>query len=283
MSDYSGLEVAEAIRQGTALLSETSDTARLDAEVLMAHSLGISRSDLLIGAMKDPAPVGYGDAINRRAAREPVAYITGDQEFYGRDFNVSPAVLIPRGDSETLIGVTVELAPQAQSVLDLGTGSGALLITALLELESCSGTGIDVSPGAVEIARSNARQHGLGEGIARFLNRDWNEPGWADDLGRFDLILCNPPYVEADAELDPDVRDYEPASALFAGVEGLDDYRVIIPQLDKLLAPGGIALFEIGAAQAPTVTEIAQNHGFEVEMRRDLAKRPRVLILSRSN
>ena len=104
--------------------------------------------------------------------------------------------------------------------------------------------------------------------------------GWSDDLGQFDLIMCNPPYVEADASLDPDVRDYEPASALFAGPEGLDDYRVIIPQLGKLLSSGGVAVLEMGATQEEAVSAIARDSGFSVAMKRDLAGRPRALILT---
>ncbi len=112
------------------------------------------------------------------------------------------------------------------------------------------------------------------------FQRNWHEADWADDLGTFDLILCNPPYIEDNAVLDPDVRDYEPASALFAGREGLDDYRVIIPQLGKLLNRGGIAILEIGHSQAEAVSAIAQQAGFRVEIRNDLANRPRALILS---
>ena len=275
--------VADALREATAKLAATSDTARLDAELLMAHALGMTRSDMLVRAMLEPSPEAFDALIERRSRREPVAYIIGHQEFYGRHFAVCPGILIPRGDSETIIEAAIEKWSDASRVLDLGTGSGALLITALIELRDASGIGVDASREAVEIAERNAQTNRLIGSRARFMQRDWRNDGWTDDLGAFDLILCNPPYVEDDAELDPDVRDYEPASALFAGPDGLDDYRILIPQLGKLLAPGGIALFEIGAAQAPAVTEIAQNHGFVVEMRRDLAKRPRVLILTRPN
>lgn len=275
------MRVGEAIREATQRLSATSDTARLDAELLMAHALGVSRSGLLLRHMRDAVPEGFQALVERRAAHEPVAHITGSQEFYGRDFVVGPQVLIPRGDSETLIDTALEVAPRAERVLDLGTGSGALLITALLELESASGIGIDASEAALEVARNNAQTLGLIGAQARFRLRDWNEEGWADGLGTFDLILANPPYVEDAADLDPDVREYEPAGALFAGKEGLDDYRVLVPQLGKLLVPGGIAIVEIGHTQAEPVGKIAQSSEFAVEIRPDLANRPRCAVLRR--
>ncbi|EAQ28290.1 protein chain release factors methylase subunit [Erythrobacter sp. NAP1] len=274
------MTVSEALREAAQRLSGSSDTARLDAELLMAHALGVSRSDMLLRHMSDAEPEGFASLVERRAAHEPVAHITGTQEFYGREFAVSPHVLIPRGDSETLIDTVLESAPNAKRVLDLGTGSGALLITTLLELEGASGLGIDASEPALELARSNAQALGLIGSRARFLRRDWHEEGWDDDLGTFDLIVCNPPYVEEDAELDADVRDYEPASALFAGPEGLDDYRVIIPQLRKLLSAEGMAVLEIGASQGEAVSKIATEHGFCVKILKDLANRPRCAVLS---
>jgi len=138
--------------------------------------------------------------------------------------------------------------------------------------------GVDASAAAMAVAEGNADALGLANRSA-WHQRDWLADGWADDLGTFDLVVCNPPYVEADAALDRQVRDYEPASALFAGPQGLDDYRALIPQLGKLIVPGGIAIFEIGAGQAEAVSAIAATAGFAVELRRDLAGRPRALIL----
>ena len=160
----------------------------------------------------------------------------------------------------------------------MGTGSGALLLAFLYETPDATGIGIDSSTGALGVAAANCEKLGL-TGRAQFLRASWLEEGWADQLGQFDLVLCNPPYVEADALLDPDVRDYEPASALFAGPEGIDDYRAIVPQLGKLLVPGGMAVLEIGATQEEAVTAIARDSGFAVSMRRDLAGRPRALVL----
>lgn len=273
------MTVANAIRRAAEVLSDTSDTARLDAELLMAHVLGVSRSDMLLRHQSDEAPSGFNALVTRRATHEPVAYIVGSAEFYGRDFRVTHNVLIPRGDSETLIDIALEFGSDAKRVLDLGTGSGALLVTALLELEGASGIAIDKSQEALKVAEDNARGHCLGRREAEFLRRDWREEGWTDGLGQFDLILCNPPYVENEAAILPDVREFEPSSALFAGKEGLDDYRVIIPNLRKLLSKTGVAVLEIGASQGDSVTEIAENWGFIAEIRRDLANRPRALII----
>ncbi len=272
------MTVAEAIRAAAQRLAATTDTARIDAEWLMAHALGMSRSDMLLRAMRDPAPEGFAALIDRRAGHEPVAYITGSCEFYGLTLTVTPATLIPRGDSETLIDAALELAGDTGRAIDLGTGSGALLLALLANRAGWTGVGIDASLPALAAATSNAATLALAEHSA-WHHRDWHAPGWADDLGTFDLILCNPPYVEADAVLDPQVRDHEPASALFAGPEGLDDYRALIPQLGKLMNSGGIAILEIGALQAEAVTVLAQTHGFRAELRRDLANRPRALVL----
>jgi release factor glutamine methyltransferase len=141
-----------------------------------------------------------------------------------------------------------------------------------------TGIGTDRSEAALVVARSNAEALGL-RPQAAFALADWHAPGWADDLGTFDLVLCNPPYVEADAVLDAQVRDHEPHTALFAGPEGLDDYRVLFPQLRKLMNPGGVAIFEIGAGQAEAVSALAAAAGFRAELHRDLAGRPRALVL----
>lgn len=274
--------VADAIRAATRRLAP-SETARIDAELLMAHALGMARSDMLLRAMQDAAPADFTALIDRRAGHEPVAYITGHQEFYGLDLAVSPAVLIPRGDSETLIEAAkaafADRNPPTR-ICDLGTGSGALLLAALSVWPEAEGIGIDASPGAVEVAAANADRL-LPQARCRIGTGDWRADGWAQSLGRFDLVLCNPPYVEVAAALDPDVRDFEPHSALFAGAEGLDDYQVLIPQLPGLLAPGGLAVLEIGHRQGESVTAIGRENGLAATLCHDLAGRPRALILSR--
>lgn len=274
------LTAGEAIREAAGLLSATSDTARLDAEVLMAHAIGCSRSSLLLSRMRDPAPAGFAALVARRAEHEPVAYITGTQEFFGLPFTVGPDVLIPRGDSEILVEAALAARPAARAVLDCGTGSGALLLAVLANLPEARGVGVDSSPGALAVATGNAEALGLGA-RARMALADWHAPGWADALGGpFDLILANPPYVETTVTLDRSVAGYEPASALYAGELGLDDYRVLIPQLPGLLALGGAALVEIGHEQAEPVAAIGSECGLSSRLHRDLGNRPRVLEFS---
>lgn len=274
--------VAEAIRDAALRLAETSDTARLDAEVLMAHGLGVTRSQLLLGCMRDPAPEGFAVLVARRAAHEPVAYITGKAEFYGLELDVSPATLIPRGDTETLIEAAREALanrPPAR-ILDLGTGTGALLLAALSLWPEAEGVAIDRSADTLAVAQANADRHAP---AARLLVADWTQPGWSTDLGRFDLVLANPPYVEDAAELDTSVRAFEPAGALFSGPEGLDDYRILVPQLPGLLAPGGMAMVEIGWRQAEAVAGIGASAGMFSRVHRDLGGRDRVVAFSGTN
>jgi release factor glutamine methyltransferase len=270
--------VSEAIRTAAERLAATSDTARLDAEVLMAHALGATRSALLLGHMRDPAPAAFAALVERRAAHEPVAYIVGTQDFHGLALRVTPAVLIPRGDSEALVEAALVARPHARRVLDCGTGSGALLLAVLAELPAARGIGIDRSPAALAVAAANAHALGLAPRSA-FLQRDWTAPGWTAGLGGCDLVLANPPYIETTAELAPSVRDHEPAGALFAGSEGLDDYRRLIPALAGLLAPGGVALLEIGAAQAEAVSALGAAAAFVPRVHCDLAGRDRVIEL----
>lgn len=272
------MTVAEAIRAAAERLASVSDTARLDAELLMGHALGLSRSDMLLRAMRDPAPEGFAAFLERRAAQEPVAYITGEAEFYGLALKVTPATLIPRGDSETLVEAARVHGGDQGRAIDLGTGSGALLLALLAARPRWEGVGIDASPAALAVAAGNAGALGFAQRSA-WLHRDWRTAGWADDLGSFDLILCNPPYVETDTVLDPQVRDFEPATALFAGPEGLDEYRILIPQLRALMRPTSVAILEIGAKQAAAVSALAHAAGFTTDLRRDLAGRPRALLL----
>jgi release factor glutamine methyltransferase len=269
--------VADALRDATARLAATSGTARLDAELLMAEALGVTRSDLLLRHMRDEAPALFDALVERRARHEPIAYILGRQEFYGREFVVGPGVLIPRADSETTVAAALEACPHPRRVLDCGVGSGALLLTVLAE-GGGEGVGIDCSPEALKIARENAARH-VKPAAAQLLVRDWSRRGWGEDLGQFDLILANPPYVEAGVELAPSVERWEPAGALFAGVDGLADYRILIPQLPALLEPKGVAVLEIGASQAEAVAELAACNGFGTVLHRDLAGRARALVL----
>jgi len=270
--------VGEALREAAMRLAAVSDSARLDAELLMAHALQVSRSELLLHRAGAAVPAGFEPLLARRLAHEPVAQILGRKEFYGRAFLVGRDVLTPRPDSETVISAALEACPAATRILDCGTGSGALLLTLLAEVPGSTGVGIDRSPEALAVAADNAERFGLAA-RADLRLADWRQPGWTDALGQFDLIVANPPYVETSAELPRSVRDYEPAGALFAGPEGLDDYRILVPQLPALLRPNRVAVLEIGATQAEAVTAIAAQAGFSSELRRDLAGHPRALTL----
>jgi release factor glutamine methyltransferase len=219
--------------------------------------------------------------IARRAAREPVSYILGRREFWSLDFAVTPACLDPRPDSETVVEAVLAKLPdrnRAWRILDLGTGSGCLLLALLSELPNATGVGLDVSPEALGVALGNAHRLGLGN-RARFMERDW-----ARGLdGEFDVIVANPPYIPS-AEIEtlaPEIARYEPRRALDGGKDGLDAYRAIIPNLGRALAPGGFAALEIGATQAERVGRLAREAGFAAECRPDLAGRDRCLIVTR--
>lgn len=269
--------VRAAIARGAAILADGSESPRLDAELLMAHALGVDRGVMLIGWQDIAAPPGFDPLVARRRAHEPVAYITGRRDFWTISLDVGPGVLIPRPDSETLIEAAVAHFGKRgpARVLDLGTGSGALLLAALAEWPRATGLGIDRSDAAVSIARDNAERLGLA-GRAEIRTGDW-----AAGIGeRFDLLLCNPPYVESGAILAPDVADFEPASALYAGADGLDDYRRLAPQLARLLATGGMAAIEIGADQADRVAALLSGEGMACSVARDLGGRDRAIVVT---
>lgn len=272
--------LADTLRKTAIRLADVSNTPRLDAELLAAHALDLDRSAMLLRLTDLSAPAELADMVERRLANEPVAYITGRQAFWDLDLAVTPDVLIPRTDSETLIDLAVEYFRTSPArILDLGTGSGALLLGCLSAFPEASGVGMDASAAALAVAQANADRLGFAS-RSHWMHRSWADADWNSDLGQFDLILSNPPYVETDAELDAMVAAYEPHSALFAGPDGLDDYRILIPHLPSMLAPGGVAIFEIGHRQAEAVSDLASNAGLSTEMRRDLAGNPRALRFS---
>jgi release factor glutamine methyltransferase len=268
-----------ALRRGASRLAAGGiDNPAREARLLAAHLLGLPA-----GALVDPAlPIdtpAYDALIARRAAREPMALITGRQGFWTLDLAVSAATLVPRADSETLIEAALAAFPDraaVRSVLDLGTGTGCLLLAALAEFPAAWGLGIDLAPAATRLAAVNAGANGIAR-AAFVVGR------WADAVaGRFDLILSNPPYVEtsAIAALMPEVGRHEPALALDGGADGLDAYRAIIPALPRLLAAGGVAILELGAGQAEDVVGIARAAGFSrLDLRDDLGGHPRALVL----
>lgn len=261
--------MAEATRR----LARTSDTPRLDAELLMAHTLGVERERLLLDPPQGPVPDTFEALVERRLAHEPVAYIVGHRAFWTIDLKVGPGVLIPRPDSETLIEAAVAhfggRAPRR--ILDMGVGSGALLLAALAEWPEARGLGVDQSEAALATATANAERLGMAD-RARIERGSWD----AASSGDFDLVLCNPPYIGAGADLPRDVVDYEPALALFAGADGLDDYRLIAPALR--LPPGGVACIEIGCEQGPVVRTLFELVGYSVQIKTDLAGRDRCVV-----
>lgn len=269
--------LARALNRATQQLSASSDTPRLDAELLMAHALGIERDSLLLSRQDHMVPAMYPELVERRRNGEPVAYITGKRAFWNIELEVGPGVLVPRPDSETLIVAAVEhFAGNSgpRRILDLGTGPGTLLLAALDQWPRATGIGIDSSDVALGYARRNAQRLGLAQ-RAHFRRGDW-ATGVSE---QFDLVLINPPYVAEGEALGPGVADFEPHEALFAGAEGLDEYRRLAPDVGRLIAPGGLAAIEIGHDQAEAVTELLQAQGHQTRLAHDLGGRPRAMLI----
>jgi release factor glutamine methyltransferase len=270
--------IIRALDDATRQLSKRSDSARLDAELLMAEALHIDRDKLLLKPPEREVPDRFWHMVTRRSEGEPVAYITGRRAFWNIELHVGPGVLIPRPDSEVLIASAIEHfdgTPGPQRILDLGTGPGTLLLAALDIWPKATGLGIDVSRRALSYASANARRLGF-EPRVKLMQGNW-AAGLVDE---FDLILCNPPYVADGADLGPGVREFEPDEALFAGREGLDAYRQVAPRLPRLLAAGGLAAIEIGPSQADAVTALLARDGLDAKVADDLAGRPRAVLLT---
>jgi len=270
--------ISRALADAARKLEKSSDTARLDAELLMAEALHIDRDRLILAPPDRKVPERFWAMVERRLAGEPVAYITGRRAFWNIELHVGPGVLVPRPDSEVLIASAIAhfegQAPPAR-VLDLGTGPGTLVLAALDVWPGATGLGVDVSRQALAYASANARRLGL-ESRVEFKLGDWAK-GISE---QFDLILCNPPYVAEGSDLGPGVREFEPDEALFGGEEALDAYRALAPQLPGLLREGGIAAVEIGHDQAQAVTQLLARDGLRAEVATDLASRPRAVVLT---
>jgi len=275
--------IPNALDDATARLRAAGiEAPRREARLLLAHVLGVSLEELL-AADKVSVPAAFGVLVARRAAREPLAYITGRAEFWSLPFAVSPATLIPRADSERLLEAALAAFPDrggVRCVLDLGTGTGCLLLAALTEFRIAWGLGVDRAPAAAILAAGNAAALGLGA-RATFLAADWDS---ALGPAVFDLILSNPPYIpSADIPaLMPEVAAHEPTSALDGGADGLAAYHRVAAACDRLLAPDGRAILELGIGLADRVAAIARQHGFLADARADLSGIPRALILRRA-
>jgi release factor glutamine methyltransferase len=270
--------IARALDDATHQLTKTSDTPRLDAELLMAEALHIDRDKLILAPPDRDVPKRFWSMVKRRLKDEPIAYITGRRAFWNIDLHVGPGVLVPRPDSEVLIASAIEHfdgTPGPARILDLGTGPGTLLLAALDIWPNATGLGIEVSRRALSYASANARRLGFEKRLKFKLGN------WAEGIKEsFDLVLCNPPYVAEGAELGPGVREYEPDEALFAGAKGLDAYAELAPQLAGLLSKGGLAAVEIGHDQAKAVTKLLARDGLNARVANDLGDRPRTVLLT---
>ncbi len=284
----SGTATSRAAALGAAtadLRAAGIDAPRRDARLLMQHALGLSPEALLAG---DRLPLGEDETqrltalVQRRAAREPIAYVTGGREFWSLAFAVDRSALVPRPESETLVEAVLAQAPRLPArprLLDLGTGTGCLLVALLKELPGAGGLGIDISAAAVSLARANARRHGLGE-RASFAAADWGAPLAA----RFDVVVSNPPYVAAPAlaSLAPEIARHEPQTALAGGTDGYECYRRLAPQITRLLAPRGLAAIELGAGMADKVESLFTAAGLvEIGRRSDLSGIERCAMFAR--
>ncbi len=270
------MKALDLVREAAARIG--GDSARLDAELIVAHALGMSREALLL-TNPDAAADAADGLVARRTAGEPVAYILGRQEFWSLEFAVGPGVLFPRAETETLIAAALRLFPRdrALRILDLGTGSGALMLAALSEWPNAAALGVDVSDAALAHAEANARRLGLAD-RCRVMRSDWTD----SVEGRFDLILCNPPYIGAADPVGPGVRKHEPAGALFAGADGLDAYLRIVPAVGALMNEDAAAILEIGWRQADAVLALAAGAGLTGTVERDLAGRDRAVVMRKS-
>jgi release factor glutamine methyltransferase len=276
------MKLQDALRHAEAQLlpGPHAERARLDAEALLLHVTGKNRAWLLTHGDEEfggCTAARYGAMLQRRQLGEPIQYITGECEFYGLPFRVTPAVLIPRPETEHLVERALELARNRNEprILDVGTGSGAIAVAIAHGLRSARVTAIDLSEGALDVARGNAGRNGVD---VRLLRGDLLEPV-AGEL--FDIVVSNPPYVpQSDAEtLAVEVREHEPHLALFAGGDGLNIYRRLIPQALSALVPGGHVLLEIGYGQADAVRDLLEAGGFQaVQHVDDLQGIPRVMV-----
>nr|WP_249212307.1 peptide chain release factor N(5)-glutamine methyltransferase [Acetobacter persici] len=268
---------------GTRQLSDAGiEGPRREARLLLTYALGLTAEQMLSRSPRDLVPdQPFLTYLARRAAREPMAFITGSKGFWTLDLAVSPATLVPRGDSETLLSCLLDYCPDTHSskaMLDLGTGTGCLLLAALAEYPEAWGIGVDINPEAAVLAQGNARRCGLAD-RALFMAGVWDN---ALQGQRFDVVLSNPPYIPtADlAELMPEVRLHEPLAALDGGADGMEAYRDLCARMPRLLTPDGVAIFEIGIGQGEDLRAVAAAAGLEVlEIRSDFGDVPRAAVL----
>ena len=278
------IDVREALTRAAGQLAAHPDlrpTAVQDATILLMHALGLDRAALIAHPERSLTREQLADIqrlVERRLRFEPIQYILGTQEFYGLELKVTPAVLIPRPETETLVEAVLARLPHYQSVkiVDIGTGSGAIAIALAVGLQQAHVTALDLSPAALDVACENAAMHGVASRV-RLLQSDLLAAVAGES--EFDAIVSNPPYIPAgDAPtLHAQVREFEPAMALFAGVEGLDIYTRLIPQALPLLKRGGLLALEIGYGQRDAIADLLAAWD-EVEFVADLQGIPRVAL-----
>ncbi|MEM8958346.1 MAG: peptide chain release factor N(5)-glutamine methyltransferase [Pseudomonadota bacterium] len=274
------MTVAEALRAATRVLADAGvPDAAGDARALMAHALRVARDRVTLMAPDElprMAAVRFDAALSARAARRPVSRIVGYRDFHGHRLAITQDVLDPRPETETLVDAALE-RPFAR-VIDLGTGSGAILLSLLAAAPGATGVGTDKSHAALDVARLNARTLGL-EARAEFLHADW----WSGVSGQFDLVVSNPPYIAGNeiVDLAPEVAEHDPWMALSPGGDGMGAYRALLAGLSAHIAPGGRALFEIGAGQRAALSQLAERAGFgPPAFLSDLDGRDRVAVLT---
>jgi release factor glutamine methyltransferase len=266
----------------TFLAGHGSDTARLDGEVLIAHALGVERIDLYLQfdrPLAEPLLTSIRSLVRRRGRGEPVAYITGEREFYSRTFAVTADVLVPRPETETLIEAVLARAPRAPAgpLADLGTGSGCIAVTLAMELAGRDVVATDLSAAALDVAKGNVERHRTSERV-RLVHGDWAEAF----EGPVAVAVSNPPYVTTAelSELPREVALFEPRMALDGGADGLDAYRRLLGSLSRRLLPGGLLALEVDPRRAEAVAGLVEKAfpGALAEMVADLGRRPRVVV-----
>ena len=268
----------EVLQAARARLAYTSKHPRRDAELLLEHVLGCDQTALMTHPERLLSAVEWEQferLVERRLASEPMQYLTGEQEFFGLRFEVSPAVLIPRPETEHLVEAVLERFPREDAVriADVGTGSGAIAVAVAHALPRSLVTAVDLFPAALEVARRNAERHGVVDRVI-LLNSDLLE---AVDGADFDAVVANPPYIAAGEVLEAQVASYEPHSALYAGPTGLEIYERLIPQAARVLKPGGWLMLEIGYGQSGVVRNLMDGWA-GVTLVNDLQGIPRVVL-----
>lgn len=289
MPHHTAHTIGTLLRAATAQLTSAGvDSPRLSAELMLCHGLGVSRVALVADHRKELTEAETATVtalLDRRAMGEPAAYILGTREFYGRDFAVTPATLIPRPETEHLIETALAALPAGDiRMADLGTGTGCIAITLCAECTRCSGIAVDLSAAALAVAHANARTHGVTNRLSP-VRADFTKPLLAPHS--LDLMVTNPPYISEPeyAELSPEVRNHEPRTALVPGPSGLEHARILVAEATRAVRPGGLFLMEFGCTQGADVAALFTRYAPQwntVDIRTDLAGLDRYVFARRA-